>query len=252
MQFKHFYFCRKKVVIFKKIFLFVFLLFFCFSTNKSHPPMIVVWNVGQGSWTSYISDNQCLHIDAGGTWNSLSSLCVHKQNILIFTHYDWDHISLSRRIYSKTPQTCLWQTLPNSLDPRKKKFLEKIPKCKSQSLSSLKTIFTSVFNRKNESHAFIIANQWLVTGDSDKKTEKKWLFKKDLSSIRFLLAGHHGSRTSTAKELLAKAPGLEMVFASCEKKKYGHPHQETIEKIKKFHCPPLVTEELGSMAIEVE
>jgi competence protein ComEC len=116
----------------------------------------------------------------------------------------------------------------------------------------LKTIYKSEFKRKNESHAFVIAQQLLITGDSDKKTEKKWLSKNDLHRLRFLVAGHHGSRTSMAKELLHKMPSLEMVFASCKKKRYGHPHKETIEKIKRIQRPLLVTEIFGSMAVEVE
>ncbi|MBY0383766.1 hypothetical protein K2X05_01290 [bacterium] len=212
----------------------------------------MIWNVGQGSWTSYISDDVCLHIDAGGDRIPFSSLCKNKRNVLLFTHYDWDHISLAHRIYANTPSTCLWQHFPSSLKAFKKKFLEKIPICSSIKIPELKTIYTSSFERQNESHAFVIANRLLITGDSDQKTEKKWLFKNDLRSIHFLLAGHHGSRTSIAKELLSQMPSLRMVLASCKKKKYGHPHKETIEKIEKIHRPLLITETFGSIAIEMD
>lgn len=215
--------------------------------------ILVIWNVEQGSWTSYISDLYCIHIDAGGARIPLSTLCKNKKNILLFTHYDWDHIGLANHIYTSEPKTCLWQTLPKTLQHAKRKFLEKIPQCAKMKIPQLQTIYTSAFKWINESHAFVLAGQLLITGDSDQKTEKKWIYKNDLKSIRLLLAGHHGSRTSLARELLTRTPELKMVFASCKKKRYGHPHRQTIEKIKKRKLPLLITTEaFGSMAIEMD
>lgn len=75
-------------------------------------------------------------------------------------------------------------------------------------------------------------NTFLFTGDAEEESEEKMLEKYSASDLKadFLKAGHHGSSTSsTAAFLDAVAPTY--AFMSCGAgNKYGHPHDETIEK----------------------
>ncbi len=212
---------------------------------------IVFWNVGQGSWTSYITDPYCLHIDSGGTWLPMNPRCQNKPNILLLTHYDWDHIGFAHRLRRTFRQFCLWETVPHNTPLKKKKYLQKIPLCQKQSFPALKRIYKSRFFRYNESHAYLLEKQFLITGDSDRKTEKNFSHLKELKEVRLVLAGHHGSRTSLSPELLANMKSLEMILASCLKKKYGHPHKETVMMAKKYNAALFTTEHYGSVAFEI-
>lgn len=235
----------------RKLLLTLFLFFYSQALSTSAKDWIVFWNVGQGSWTTYISDRYCLHIDSGGTWRPTISRCLHKPNMLFLTHYDWDHMGLARRLLRTYPQLCLWEKAPPNTPFHKKKYLETLPICKKQTHHVIKRVYKSYFLRGNESHAYLVANHFLITGDSDRKIEKRFSNRKELKGVFFLLAGHHGSRTSLSPELLKKMPRMQTILASCLKKKYGHPHQETLEKAKKFNAAFLTTELYGSVAFEI-
>jgi competence protein ComEC len=211
----------------------------------------VQWNVGQGSWSSYIDDQHCVHIDAGGKWRGLTALCKKKKNFLFLTHYDWDHINLAPKIQRSAHHLCRAQRLPNNLSLYKRKILQKIPLCDFTDLKMIRQIYDAQFSQKNESHAFVLGGKFLITGDASKKIEKKWLPSAHLKEVHFLLAGHHGSRTSLAPELLHQTPSLKMIFVSCLKKRYGHPHAETKKKAEAFKLPLLITEHFGTMALEI-
>lgn len=75
-------------------------------------------------------------------------------------------------------------------------------------------------------------NTFLFTGDAEEESEAKMLeryIKSDLKAD-FLKAGHHGSSTSsTAAFLDAVAPTYAFISCGADNK-YGHPHDETIEK----------------------
>lgn len=71
----------------------------------------------------------------------------------------------------------------------------------------------------------------------------------DLKSVRVLALGHHGSRTSTSKDLLKELPNLKLAIASARKRRYGHPHRETVEALGKFKVPILSTEDWGNIVI---
>lgn len=212
--------------------------------------LIVFWNVGQGSWTTLINSKACVHVDTGGRWRPLMKSCQSRKNYLWFTHYDWDHISLARKIFMTAPETCLMQVVPRHIKAFKRKFLSIIPLCQ-QSAPGVKVIYQSNFKENNDSSAFVLAKQILITGDATQKMEKKWLHKISWQNVHILLAGHHGSRTSLSPQLLKKLSQLRMVIVSAEKKKYGHPHKETVEKLRRARRPMIKTEDFGSIALEL-
>ena len=68
----------------------------------------------------------------------------------------------------------------------------------------------------------------LLTGDlgSDKENELEW------GNFTVFKAAHHGSRNSNSEEFLQKIRP-EMTIISCGKNnRYGHPHQETLERLE--------------------
>jgi competence protein ComEC len=142
------------------------------------------------------------------------------------------------------------QVIPRQIKEFKRKFLSTIPQCQ-QSEKGVNVIYRSNFLEKNDSSSFILAKKILITGDATQKMEKKWLHKIPWQNVHVLLAGHHGSRTSLSSQLLKHLSQLRMVIVSAEKKKYGHPHKETVEKLRRTGVPMITTEDFGSVALEL-
>jgi competence protein ComEC len=90
---------------------------------------------------------------------------------------------------------------------------------------------------KNSNNTSIVArlvfgeNSFLFTGDAIKSVERK-LIKAEINiDSDILKAGHHGSKTSSAKEFI-EAVSPEIVVISVGKdNKFDHPHQETLDNV---------------------
>lgn len=74
---------------------------------------------------------------------------------------------------------------------------------------------------------------FLFTGDAE--TEEFSTIKADMSA-NVLKVGHHGSRTSTTKEILKRIQPDIAVISCGEDNEYGHPHKSTLDFLKKAGC----------------
>lgn len=94
-------------------------------------------------------------------------------------------------------------------------------------------------------------NSFLFTGDSLQKMEKYLvsLDGKNLDSD-VLKVGHHGSKTSSSEEFLGYISPEYAVISVGEDNKYGHPHQEILDRLQKFGVNILRTSELGTIKIK--
>ncbi len=242
-----------------------FLLFICvfLKTYSIEPGLnhneLVIWNVGQGLWVTYISLGVCHHFDMGGDktkaklfMKNLKVHCQDKVNFAYFSHWDWDHINLSRMAKTNLPNLCI-QANPQGLSSERKKFfLSGINQCPANSLSpeiaELK-VNMNPRNRPNQmSRTYILNNEILLPGDSPMDMEKKW--REQISTrnkIRILVLGHHGSRTSTSPMTLKILPHLTASIASSNPQRYGHPHTLTLQRLKKAHVPAIKTVSWNSL-----
>ncbi len=70
----------------------------------------------------------------------------------------------------------------------------------------------------------------LVLGDMDRNAEQRLLTRCELPQLEVLVAAHHGSKYSTGEALLERiAP--EIVIFSVGENTYGHPAQETLDRV---------------------
>ena len=72
----------------------------------------------------------------------------------------------------------------------------------------------------------------------------------DLSGTELLVAGHHGSRYSTGDTLL-DATGAQRAIVSCGYNAYGHPTEETLERLKNHGIEIYRTDQLGSVTVRL-
>ena len=89
----------------------------------------------------------------------------------------------------------------------------------------------------------------LLTGDLEEEGEKEILMQKEKINCSILKAGHHGSRFSTSGEWL-KEVRPELTLISCGKdNSYGHPHEETLERLFRSGSEVLTTTGQGAVTI---
>lgn len=88
---------------------------------------------------------------------------------------------------------------------------------------------------------------FLFTGDAEKEVEEEILASGTNIDIDVLKLGHHGSSSSTTAEFLKKTSPNYIVISVGNDNKYGHPHQETIDKINKLNVPIYRTDKNGTI-----
>jgi competence protein ComEC len=238
------------------------------SSNDSKGTMII-WNVGQGLWVTWVLPDACLHFDAGGErapWKKLRSACRNRRNILHFSHWDWDHIGLAAQLAKHVSSVCIRDLPLGPRSPAKERFLSKIPVCEDVVStcggSGVTEIFSGIAAKKkakkissNEtSRVYLIDGRWrsaLLPGDSVSGAEKIWAeapaLRNQISRIGLLVLGHHGSRTSTSSFLLERLPRLRQAVASARKSRYGHPHEIIRSRLHRRGVALLSTEDWGTL-----
>lgn len=99
--------------------------------------------------------------------------------------------------------------------------------------------------------------EMLLTGDVEGEGEEmlvKALEQDDANlpeSYDVLKVAHHGSKNSTSEAFLEQVhPKLALISAG-EGNRYGHPHKETLERLKGAKCKVLETGECGAITLEV-
>ena len=99
----------------------------------------------------------------------------------------------------------------------------------------------------------------LFTGDLEKEAEEKVGEYIETGQKKLLLpdkyevlkVGHHGSKSGTGEELLKVVqPDIALISAG-ENNRYGHPHAETIKRLKNAGSEMITTIEHGQVTIEI-
>lgn len=109
---------------------------------------------------------------------------------------------------------------------------------------------TDTSNLNNASIGFRLINgnnTFLMCGDAEKPSENEMLRNGLELSSQVYKVSHHGSNTATTNDFL-KAISPEYAIISCgEDNAYGHPHEETIEKLSKMGVKILRTDMNGTI-----
>lgn len=112
----------------------------------------------------------------------------------------------------------------------------------------------SVGSRNNQSLVLYLKYKdfdMLLTGDVEKLGEMEIAEDIDRISLDVLKVAHHGSSGSSCQEILKKlSPKLSLI--SCGKNNsYGHPHQETLERLKAVRSEVISTVESGAITLKI-
>lgn len=93
---------------------------------------------------------------------------------------------------------------------------------------------------------------FLFMGDAESRAELDILSGGEDVSCNVLKVGHHGSTTSSSEQFLEKTRPEYAVISCGKGNKYGHPHKETLDKLKQIHANVLRTDEMGTIIIKTD
>lgn len=87
----------------------------------------------------------------------------------------------------------------------------------------------------------------LLMGDAEKPLERALAASGRDLRADILKVGHHGSKTSSSEEFLGRVLPKFAVISAGRKNRYGHPHQETLDRLARFAGRILRTDQLGNI-----
>lgn len=234
----------------------IFLTLYALPTSAPIKNEFVVWNIGQGLWTTEITESTCLHFDSGGSnvhlihlKQTIKQLCANKENQFQFSHWDYDHISFFSKLALWLPKTCVANPPGGSTKSlTKKNMIYAALKCVKPNTEKFLEFSNNInYDSTNAASRVFQLKNFLLPGDSPIPMEKIWIHKLLIQKVTTLILGHHGSRTSTGNMLLKNLIALKTAVASSESHRYGHPHIEVRKNLKKYGVSLIETQVWGNI-----
>ncbi|AEV95118.1 DNA internalization-related competence protein ComEC/Rec2 [Pediococcus claussenii ATCC BAA-344] len=195
--------------------------------------------------------------------NYLKSLGISQIDNLCLTHQDVDHIGDTGTICKnfRVKRLIIGDGMLDSLG-----FKDKVKSVinRKTSIKSVKSgfivrnfPFQVLYPEKkgkgaNEDSLALIGTfgkqKFLFTGDLDQNGEKRMMEMYPELKVDVFKLGHHGSRTSNSDAVFDIAGPHVTITSAGRKNRFGHPHKETIEKIKKHHILNYSTQTSGMIS----
>ncbi|EON74174.1 MBL fold metallo-hydrolase [Lysinibacillus sphaericus] len=94
------------------------------------------------------------------------------------------------------------------------------------------------------------AVSFLLTGDAGVALEKEMLAQDVKATV--LKAGHHGSNTSSSQNFIQAVHPAVTVLSYGKDNKYGHPHDEVVERLQQIGSKIYATAEAGTVTVSTD
>ena len=228
----------------------IFLLLYALPINNTFSESVTFINVGQGDACLIRKRHSTVLIDTGG----LSYMDLAKESLIpylkknriynidlvITTHGDFDHMgaldSLRENFYVKQVVT------DHSSFPIK---MEGV-------IFNNYNSHISEYSEDNDQSlvvGFHICNKdFLIMGDAPTSVERNIIKEYPNLKCDILKAGHHGSKTSTCEEFVRFLHPKQAIISCGKGNRYGHPHKEVINILKKYNVLIKRTDTEGSIS----
>ena len=233
-------------------------------------------DVGQGDCSLLESDGVYVLIDAGekdyeeAVCEYLRDRGVRTIDYVIATHPHSDHcgsltkvintFSCKNFITTQTDQqTQTWINVLLSVDENNVNYIDaKVGSTYTFGSSRFEILgpHNSYYDDYNNYSVVVKAtcadSSFLFTGDAEKLAEDEMLSHNTNLKSDVLKVGHHGSTTSSSNAFL-DAVDPDVAVISCGKNNdYGHPHDETIEKLNKRNITVYRTDKLQTIVAKAQ
>ncbi len=217
---------------------------------------ITAVDVGQGQCLILQNEGKYYMVDCGGDSDDkaadraaglLLSQGVFRLDGLILTHYDADHAGGVAGLLSRVPADTIYLPILDGesdlRDALTAKYTDKIRMVEEDLhlADAGITIYPSEDREDDNESSLCILFQpencdILITGDRAEAGEQALMAHTDLPDLEILIAGHHGSKSSTSWELLNETRPEIVIISVGEDNRYGHPTRETLERLELFGC----------------
>ena len=239
---------------------------------------VTVLDVGQGQSVLVRSGQFLCLVDCGGdSYDSAGDIAadflgdygVGRLDLLVLTHFHVDHANGVAQLLKRVQVDTL--AIPPATGEEEPLREEILSAAREQGVEVLEaeedTLLTLDQNRTIQLYAPLGAGETneagltclvsngdfdtLITGDMGADVEQQLLTHAALPDLEVLVAGHHGSKSSTSEQLLA-ATAPDYAFLSVgEHNSYGHPAQETLERLAAAGCRIYRTDLQGNITLRV-
>nr|WP_183246167.1 DNA internalization-related competence protein ComEC/Rec2 [Anoxybacillus tengchongensis] len=98
-------------------------------------------------------------------------------------------------------------------------------------------------------YVFMGGAYWLFTGDLEEEGERRIISTYRSLPVHILKVGHHGSKTSTSEPFLRHIRPKWALISVGRRNRYGHPHREVIERLRRYDVHIFRTDEQGAIVI---
>lgn len=220
---------------------------------------VTVLPVGQGQCILLQSRGRTFMVDCGGDYDQDAGECaaetllshgIRRIDGLILTHYDRDHVGGVEYLAQRIDVGAVFLPQASDSDGRMETMLASIPEAERIWVTEDMTISTDTINLTifapeggtfgNESCAAVLFQSekcdTLITGDLSAFRERQLLRRVEIPDLEVLIVGHHGSQNSTSAELLAATRPDVAIISVGEDNSYGHPAQETLDRLEEAGC----------------
>lgn len=231
------------------------------SAAASSELQIHIIDVGNADAVLVVNGKSALLIDAGenddgdDVVNFIRSKGIHSLDYAIATHPDSDHIGgmdvvvseldvdkfiMSVMPESITPTTRTYLDLLNALDSRDVDVIEAKPDSRYSVGEAWFTILGPVMELDSTNNMSVVCRvdfgkrRFLFMGDAQKEEENSLIKSGADLKADFIKLGHHGSRTSSQEKFLKIVNPVYAVISCGAGNRYGHPHQQVLETLKKL------------------
>ena len=230
---------------------------------------VTVLDVGQGQCILLQSEGRTYMVDCGGDSETIAadtaaefllSQGIDQLDGIILTHYDADHAGGVEYLLTRVDADRLY--MPDVADDsgtadRLAQMFGKRACLLDEDLqlrfgeTNLSIFASETENCGNESGLCVLFQREncdiLITGDRGELGEMLLLRSRELPDLEVLIAGHHGSASSTGDALLEKTTPDIVIASVGENNYYGHPSQALLERLTKYGCAIYRTDENGTV-----
>lgn len=235
---------------------------------------VSVLDVGQGACTVFSSDGAYVAVDCGGYQagdvlaDYLQSGGAGSLSVLVLTHYDSDHVDGVEELLARVEVDTL--VLPDVADGTGTRddlaALARSRGCGLRWISdrtltvgfgeAVLTVCPPVSQGEDNASGLAALCTWeeravLVTGDLEQEQEELLLQREKLPDLDLLVAGHHGSATSTGARLLA-ALSPETAVISVGDNAYAMPSEEVLGRLADYRCDIYRTDRNGTVTVRYQ
>lgn len=257
----------------------------CFLKRNPYPDQrvkVTVINVGQGDCIliqspdrkSYLVDGGSSDVDEVGKYRIepfLKYLGIGKVDGVFLSHADEDHINgiyemLERQhvgiavkriimephsLQEKEMRKLAMSARTNGVEVKKISCGQKIGQKMTLSCVGPEEMFKGKDGNEN---SMVLRMEYgkmsmLFTGDIGQETERDMIREDMLIPTTILKVAHHGSKNSTSIEFLEVLQPKAALISAGVKNRYGHPNEETLERLHQKKVPYYVTSSQGAIGV---